>query len=106
MHLITDQNDTLYIKKGKQPAGRKSKLTGKDIRDVIKAVKDIRIEDGEKGYETGRCGENVAGIEKWERSYLSRMPGGKKTSFDPKTSTYFKCTNCNFKINLEPISKK
>lgn len=53
-------------------------MTGKDIRDVIKAVKDIRIEDGEKGYETGRCGENVAGIEKWERSYLSRMPGGKK----------------------------
>lgn len=29
-----------------------------------------------------------------------------KTPYDPKTSTYFECTKCNFKINMEPANKK
>lgn len=28
------------------------------------------------------------------------------TPYEAKTSMYFKCTNCNFKINMEPIEKR
>lgn len=28
-----------------------------------------------------------------------------KTPFDPNTSTYFECTKCNFKINMEPVKR-
>ena len=29
-----------------------------------------------------------------------------KTPYNPGTSTYFECTKCNFKINMEPVNKK
>lgn len=28
------------------------------------------------------------------------------TPYNPRTSTFFKCTNCNFKINMDPVEKK
>ena len=28
------------------------------------------------------------------------------TPYDPRTSIYFKCTNCNFKIHMYPVEKK
>lgn len=28
------------------------------------------------------------------------------TPYNPKTSTYFKCDNCNFKIHMDPVKEK
>ena len=28
------------------------------------------------------------------------------TPYNPRTSTFFKCTNCNFKIHTYPVEKK
>ena len=28
------------------------------------------------------------------------------TPYNPKTSTYFNCTTCNFKIHMEPAEKR
>lgn len=28
------------------------------------------------------------------------------TPYDPRTSIYFKCTNCNFKVHMYPVEKK
>lgn len=28
------------------------------------------------------------------------------TPYNPRTSTFFKCTNCKFKIHMSPVEKK